>query len=68
MIVILFYLITICSAFEHSEKTEIIDDILFNGLLVNPDLNVKGVINELGDPLRTETKPIPIIIPALMTR
>jgi hypothetical protein len=59
MIVILFSLITICSAFEHSEKTEIIDDILFNGLLVNPDLNVKGVINELGDPLRTETKLMP---------
>ena len=47
-----------CVASETTDKAIIIDEILYSGLLVNPELNEEGVISSLGKPIRSVTKQI----------
>jgi len=62
LIKILIALYLLCTGVSYASSSpvsaKIVDEILFNGIVVKPSSDVKGVIEQLGQPLKKITKSI----------
>jgi len=55
---IIIFIVFSCAAYAEDSSKSIVDNILSNGVIVNPDSNTNDILNKLGKPTEIQTKAV----------